>query len=255
MKTLGLHTYDDVTAAVDHLFLEMNLHIECNSAYRTPSRPETNRTGIVIAEMKSLRDKRVVLERKRFLRNIPHYRDVYIKSSKTHAEQVMTANFTVMLNEISNGDAYYMSDNGRIRQKSTDMPNQHRYNGNNYSGMHGGARPKTYNYNQTQEHKNVSRNNDYGYTTRHGNTHDMAHHTNPAGQNVGPSRYDDSRRNDDNKRPTIDSSDYDLYSAQNHGYHNYGTYTQQYINRHSNPQPKQLPRGVDCVADGMNSKN
>ena len=272
----GLHTYDDITAAVDHLFVEMNLvNIECNSAYRTPSRPEANRSGIVIAEMKSLRDKRVVLERKRMLRNIPHYRDVYIKSSKTHAEQVMTANFTVMLHEISNGDSYYMSDNGRIRQKSTDMNNQHRYhstqshNGvNNYGSMHGGARPKTTNHSQSHEYKNDARNIDYRYTTRHNNAHDtapytatttappMAPTTAPPTNPTKPRRYDDSRRNDTNKRPTIDSSAYDLYSAQNHGYHNnYGTYTQQYSDRHSNPQPKQLHRGVDYVADGMNSKN
>ena len=256
----GLHTYDDVTAAVDHLFVEMNLrNIECNAAYRTPPRPDANKSGIVIAEMKSLRDKRAVLERKRFLRNIPQYRDVYIKSSKTHAEQVMTANFTVMLNELSNGDLYYMSDNGRIRQKSTDQyrytSTQNQNGGNNFrkeNNFYGGARPKSTNYRHNSEYKydpSVSRSNHYHYTSQQNSAHTTVHSTNPVRYDGAPRRSDDYRRNDENKRPTIDNNDYDLYSVQNQGYHNnYGTYPQQYIDRSRNPQLNQQPNEI-------NSKN
>ena len=46
------------------------------------------------------------------------YRNVFLKPSKSHPEQVMDANFSLLLNEMSNGDAYVISDNGRIRQKT-----------------------------------------------------------------------------------------------------------------------------------------
>ena len=120
----------------------MNLsHVKCISAHRTPRRHELNRPGVVIAELYSLEDKQAVLERKRFLRNVPQYTNVFIKSAKSHTEQVMDANFSVVLNEMSNGDLYYISDNGRI---------QHKYNrggDNQRSGAgYGGARPKTFQY-------------------------------------------------------------------------------------------------------------
>ena len=100
----GLITQDDVIDSVNRLFEDMNLqNIQCRYAFRTQSRPEMSRPGIVIAELKCLDDKRSILERKRFIRHMPQYRDVFIKSSKTHTEQVMHANFTMMLNQMTNG--------------------------------------------------------------------------------------------------------------------------------------------------------
>ena len=46
------------------------------------------------------------------------YRNVFLKPSKSHPEQVMDANFSLLLNEMSNGDAYFISDNGRIIRKN-----------------------------------------------------------------------------------------------------------------------------------------
>ena len=94
--------------------------MECISAYRTPARPGISRPGVVIAEMRCLRDKRSVLERKWFIRHLPQYQHVFIKASKFHTEQVVDANFSFILNEMKNGDEYYVSDNGRIRRKIRD---------------------------------------------------------------------------------------------------------------------------------------
>ena len=97
----------------------MNLgNTDCISAYRTPTRPGMSRPGVVIAEMRCLSDTRTVLERKRYIRHIPQYQYVFfVQASKSHTEQVIDANFNIMLNEMTNGDAYYVSDNGRIRKK------------------------------------------------------------------------------------------------------------------------------------------
>ena len=68
---------------------------------------------------------------------------------KTHTEQVMDANFSVVLNEMSNGKAYYVCDNGRIRpkpQENCDIRSNIAY---------GGDRPKTFTHNR-----------DYGHITK-----------------------------------------------------------------------------------------
>ena len=113
----GLPDTKDIISTVNHIFDDLNLrHISCVSAYRTPARPDMNHHGVVIATLNSLSDKREVLERKRYLRTMSQYRNVFLKPSKSHPEQVMDANFSLLLNEMSNDDAYFISDNGRIRQ-------------------------------------------------------------------------------------------------------------------------------------------
>ena len=259
-------------------------NIECKVAYRTPSRPEVHRSGIVVAVMKSLRDKRIVLERKRFIRNIPQYREVYIKSSKSHAEQVMNANFTMVLNEMSNGSLYYICDNGRIRRKSTDMHHEQRHSSTqSHSGRanyqrgyngHGGARPKTNFFNS--QYKSAPSDPRYRadrYASRHdnphGTTHDTecntthdaesntihamnrntTHHTNHDGYEGTNSKPENCKQNDNN-RPTINSNDYDLYSVQNYSdHHNYGIHTQQYLHRFGHQQYNHRRNIADCPAE------
>ena len=83
------------------------------------------------------------------LRNIPQYRNVFLKPSKSHSEQVMDANFTIMLNEMSNGEEYFLSDNGRIRRRPSDTPTYRNSDFQNIGkdrrtgGSFGGARSKT----------------------------------------------------------------------------------------------------------------
>ena len=49
------------------------------------------------------------------------YRNVFLKSSKSHAEQAKNANFYLVLNEMYNGDAYFISENGRIIQNNRNI--------------------------------------------------------------------------------------------------------------------------------------
>ena len=81
----GLYTPNDITISVDRLFEDMNLsNVKCVFSYRTPSRPDSNRPGVVMAVMRCLQDKRAILEHKRSIRHMPQYQNMYIKSSKTH---------------------------------------------------------------------------------------------------------------------------------------------------------------------------
>ena len=44
------------------------------------------------------------------------YHNVFIKSSKSHMKQVM--DFNVVLKEMTNGNANYISDNGRVTPRN-----------------------------------------------------------------------------------------------------------------------------------------
>ena len=132
MSIYGLPDYHDVSNMVNRLFHDINLTVKCKSAYRTPTRAHGNRVGVVIAELYSIEDKRSALERKRNLRTIPIYANVFIRAAKSHTDQVMESNFGVILSEMTNGEAFHISDNGRIPRTSRN---------------HGGARQKTTRYN------------------------------------------------------------------------------------------------------------
>ena len=71
-------------------------------------------------------------------------------------EQVMDSNFNVVLKEMTNGNAYYISDNGRItprniltyRNGHTDDYNNFNYN---QSSGNGGAIPKNFRGQENQQ--------------------------------------------------------------------------------------------------------
>ena len=103
----GLYNSDDITRTVNKLFSDMNLgHVRCVTAIRTPHRPESYRQGVVIVSLRCLKDKQDVLSKKHMLRSNPIYRSVFIKTAKAHTEQIMDANFNVILNEMNNGNMF-----------------------------------------------------------------------------------------------------------------------------------------------------
>ena len=182
---------------------------------------------------------------KRFIRHLPQYQHVFIKASKSHTEQVIDANFNIILNEMKNGDEYYVSDNGRIRRKVRD-PNDHvdivrytdqaqRYNSNReHYGSHlpyDGAKPKqTKHYSQSVSHGN--RNTDY-VTTRDS--------TPPSGHPRYENTYmrPDVYTQSNNVCPYSDYRNYDQHRVRTVNDHtNYRNYTQRYndrfVNKHHN---------------------
>lgn len=247
----GLPEYDDVTKTTNQLFADMHLeYVTCVSVHRTPRR--STRPGVVIAQLRSLQDKHAILERKRSLRSHPLYRDVYIKSSKSHAEQVMDANFNVVLNEMLNGDAYYMSDNGRILRKPTDMnmynrnhiKDENNYTQNRYRYNNGGARPKnTYNHSYADAAKPREDNSQQGYRNQN-NTKDTRER-----------HYEGYHR----KRPEQQSYDHDDRQQMDHNRLNtdqpednrptYNSFTQQYNDKFTTPHHTQQHSGAGYYMD------
>ena len=218
----GLHSNGDTMTTVNHLFADMDLKFRCVSAYRTPPRPELQHSGVIIANFKSLNDKREILTRKRNLRNIPQYRNVFLKPSKSHSEQVMDANFTIMLNEMSNGEEYFLSDNGRIRRRPSDTQTYRNSDFQNTGkdrrtdGTFGGARSKT-----TYIHNHMKRGH-FTKDTRSTVLNTTEHESRIKDQGRHPEAY----RRSSSDSPIIQPNDYDHYSANNYDNHSQnGQYT------------------------------
>ena len=114
MVIYGLPDSDAVSNMVNRLFHDINLTLKCKSAYRTPTRAHGNRVGVVIVGLYSIENKISVLERKRNLRTNPIYANVFIRAARSHTDQVMEFNFGVILSEMTNGEGFHISDNGRI---------------------------------------------------------------------------------------------------------------------------------------------
>ena len=224
----------------------MNLgHVRCVTAIRTPHRPESYRQGVVIVSLKCLKDKQDVLSKKHLLRSHPIYRSVFIKTAKSHTEQIMDANFNVILNEMNNGRSYYISDNGRIRQKSSDNRDGGRtgvssvYMYNSSSNAHGGARPNTHSnvnrdymynnrvngYQQYNDRENVRYNGqDYRYHTQHGNnSHDRSEY-------VRQDHTSNTWRNSGGRRTSVSPEMYTEPRGENK---TYDRYTTQYMDRYA----------------------
>ena len=248
----GLRTNNDIITTVNHLFDDLNLrHINCISAYRTPARPNIKQNGVVIAQLSSINDKREVLDRKRYLRNMAQYRNVFLKSSKSHAEQVMNANFNLVLNERSNGDAYFISDNDRIIQKNRNIQstglNVPYSTGGTYlsSGdSHGGARPKNTHYHSSSRNQSLdTRINQYSSS---GST----------SQGVVPNYVggtQDISRGPDKPRSALNSHHYDHHNMSKNNSHT-NQITQQYNGYSVYPQYNQRLNRVPSSSNQMYPK-
>ena len=256
---LKLKEHENVIGAVNTLFTYMGLkEVRCRSAYRTPNKPEVDRLPVIIADLCSIEDKQAVLHRKRYLRAMPMYHAVFIKSSKTHTEQVMDANFSVMLKEISNGESYFISDNGRIRQRygpsrrsdHDDKHNAQTYRSAEYSN--GGARPKTNTYHDVARNRYAER-NDNRYYPR------ITHNTQRRYSDAVARGLNDVRNG--TYRPESNATVNNLYNEQRQTDDHttlttaYDTYAQQYINRFSNPQHNQHHNDAGRTVTQACSKN
>ena len=61
-----------------------------------------------------------VLRAKQELKQSRHYKNVYMRGSKTHTERILELNAKTLLSELPNGNQYRVTANGRIVKKQTD---------------------------------------------------------------------------------------------------------------------------------------
>lgn len=82
------------------------------------------RSGPVKISFRSLNEKVRVLRKKTVLKDSDMYKDVYIKSSKSHAERLIELNARTLLNQIPQGKNFRVDASGRIRVRQGDGQRQ-----------------------------------------------------------------------------------------------------------------------------------
>ena len=88
-------------------------------ATRLPSR--NNRPGLVKIEVNSLENKIKLLRKKFSLKDTQDFKNVYLRSSKSHVERLLELNIMKLLDEIPNGkDKYKLTSNGRLVERNRD---------------------------------------------------------------------------------------------------------------------------------------
>ncbi|KAK6180904.1 hypothetical protein SNE40_008869 [Patella caerulea] len=94
-------------------------NIEIGEVVRLKSR-HPNKPGPIKIAFGSLEQKISVLRKKMTIVNHDQFKDVYIRSSKTHTERVIELNAKTILKEIPNGHEFRVRGNGRIIKKTNE---------------------------------------------------------------------------------------------------------------------------------------
>ena len=71
------------------------------------------KAGVLKIELANKEDKIKVLQNKTNLIQSENHKGVFIRSAQTHAERLIQLNFKTILNELPNGQKYYVTGNGR----------------------------------------------------------------------------------------------------------------------------------------------
>ena len=98
----------------DLIYNHLNLRdIKIIRAMHTAER--NGRPGIVKIQLGSVTDKvKVLREKSKLAKSDGEYRNVYLRSSKTHTERLVDLNFRTLLHELPNGKNYRVAGNGRV---------------------------------------------------------------------------------------------------------------------------------------------
>lgn len=92
--------------------------VSITAARRLPA--HFDKPGLVKISFRSLAEKVAVLRKKMVLRDNTVYRQVYIKSSKSHAERLIELNTRALLRNLPDGSNLRMDANGRLRQRNAN---------------------------------------------------------------------------------------------------------------------------------------
>jgi BMFP domain-containing protein YqiC len=108
---------EDLTKLVSELF-KTGLGIRDIEPVRTHRmKSKDTRPGLVKIELRCKQDKINILRAKSQLKTSSSFKRVYLRSSMTHSERIISMNFREILNELPNGHTYRVAGNGRLLKK------------------------------------------------------------------------------------------------------------------------------------------
>lgn len=107
-------THDEIRDVARDLVSNLDSSINVTAASRLNSR-----FGKI--SFSSLEEKKAILREKRRLRDTEKYKNVYLRSSKSHTDRLIELNARTILNEIPNGRQFRITSNGRIVKKQNEI--------------------------------------------------------------------------------------------------------------------------------------
>lgn len=111
---------EDLTQKAEQLIKALGDDVSTNvlvtGAVRLPTRLP-HKPGLVKIGFQNVHEKILVLRRKGALKNSPEYRNVYVKSCKSHAERLIELNARAILRNIPGGYNLRVDANGRIKAR------------------------------------------------------------------------------------------------------------------------------------------
>lgn len=112
-------THDEILDVARDLVSNLDSSINVTAASRLNSR--FGKPGLVKISFSSLEEKKAILREKRRLRDTEKYKNVYLRSSKSHTDSLIELNARTILNEIPNGRQFRITSNGRIVKKQNEI--------------------------------------------------------------------------------------------------------------------------------------
>lgn len=117
---------EDILIKAKQIVAEINTEISENdivAAFRLKSRRQ-DRPGFVKIIATNVDTKRRILREKHKLRNSTNFKNIYLRSSKSHVERMFEINTRTLLKELPHGSSYRLTANGRIIKKTTEPANE-----------------------------------------------------------------------------------------------------------------------------------
>ena len=134
MATEGSELLNEAKKLVQEI-LGLN-DVTVKRAKRLPSR--NGQPGLVKVQFENLDDKKSVLRAKQKTREREGYRNVYLRSSKTHVERLLELNFRALIDEIPDGqNKFKMTSNGRLVRRDENNSEESAQTERNREGARG----------------------------------------------------------------------------------------------------------------------
>lgn len=112
---------EKATAIIQALGEDVSSNVLITGAKRSPAHFE-NRPPWMKISFQNLQEKVLVLRNKMTLRDSHEYKEVYLKSCKSHAERLIELNARAVLRQLPDGRNLRVDVNGRIKQRTNQAP-------------------------------------------------------------------------------------------------------------------------------------
>ena len=115
----GENILTKASALIDALGVEVADNVLVTAAEHLPSKFR-NKPGLVKISFGTVDEKVLVLRNKMGLKDSEEFKNVYLKSSKSHAERLIELNARAILRELPQGRSLRVDSNGRIKPRTVN---------------------------------------------------------------------------------------------------------------------------------------